>query len=458
MRYISNTNKDCQEMLRTIGVSSVDDLFADIPADVALRDEFHLPPPHSEQELVKKLRTLSRLNASNDEYVSFLGAGAYDHFVPAVVRHFTSRGEFFTAYTPYQPEISQGTLQAIFEFQTLICQLTDMDVANASMYDGASALAEAVLMGQRINDRADVLISKAVHPDYRQVTRTYIGQLGMNLREIALTAQGATDLADIRSQISDRTSSVVVQYPNFFGVIEELAELAATAHQHGAILIVAVPEPLSLGLLTPPGKFGADIVVGEAQSFGNALSYGGPYVGFFAIKNDPKNKIVRKMPGRLAGETVDTEGKRAFVLTLSTREQHIKREHATSNICSNEALCALAATIYLSTLGKQGLRDLARLNFTKAEYAKKAITSLDGYTLLFERPTFNEFAVKTPIAADIINQQLFEQRIIGGLDLKRYYPEFGDAMLFCVTEQQSKEQIDALVNVLKTVERESEVI
>ena len=313
MRYIPNTAKDCQEMLQTIGVTSVDDLFADIPAPIRLQRDLDLPAPQSELEVMKTLRSLSTMNASVDEYVSFLGAGAYNHFVPAVVKHLITRGEFLTAYTPYQPEISQGTLQAIFEFQTLICQLTGMDVANASMYDGASALAEAVLMGQRLNNRPHVLISKAVHPDYRQVVQTYTRQLGLTLHTLDLTPSGKTDIEAIRSNISDQTSSIVVQYPNFFGVVEELAALTDLAHEHGALLIATIPEPVSLGILAPPGKFGVDIVVGEAQSFGNNLSYGGPYVGFFAIKNDPKGKILRKMPGRLAGETTDADGQRGFV-------------------------------------------------------------------------------------------------------------------------------------------------
>ena len=458
MRYIPNTAADCQEMLGTIGVNSVDDLFADIPAALKLQRDLRLPAPHSEMEVMKTLRTLSAMNASVDDYVSFLGAGAYNHFIPAVVKHLISRGEFLTAYTPYQPEISQGTLQAIFEFQTLICQLTGMDVANASMYDGASALAEAVLMGQRVNNRSKVLISKAVHPDYRQVVQTYTQQLELSLQEIGITSQGTTDIEALRAAISDHASSVVVQYPNFFGVIEELSALADAAHEHGALLIVAVLEPVALGLLTAPGQFGVDIVVGEAQSFGNNLSYGGPYVGFFGIKNDAKGKILRKMPGRLAGETTDADGQRGFVLTLSTREQHIKREKATSNICTNEALCALACTIHLCLLGKQGLKELALQNFQKAEYAKRAICALPGYELVFQGPTFNEFAVKTPLTVDLINPKLLEHKMIGGVNLQQFYPEFGEAMLFCVTEQHTKAEIDALANVLHTIERESEVL
>lgn len=458
MRYIPNTTADCQEMLGAVGVGSVDDLFADIPAALKLRYDLRLPAPHSEMEVVKTLRALSAMNASVDEYVSFLGAGAYNHFIPAVVKHLISRGEFLTAYTPYQPEISQGTLQAIFEFQTLICQLTGMDVANASMYDGASALAEAVLMGQRVNNRSHVLLSRGIHPDYRQVVQTYTQQLDISLQEIEVTSRGTTDLDAISRAISDHTSSVVVQYPNFFGVIEELSALADTAHKHGALLIAAIPEPVSLGLLAAPGQFGVDIVVGEAQSFGNNLSYGGPYVGFFGIKNDPKGKILRKMPGRLAGETTDADGNRGFVLTLSTREQHIKREKATSNICTNEALCALACTIHLCLLGKQGLKELALQNFQKAEYAKQAICALPGYEVLFQGPTFNEFAVKTPFAVEVINQKLLEHKMIGGVNLQQLYPEFGEAILFCVTEQHSKVEIDALVNALHAIERESEVL
>ncbi len=455
MRYIPNTARECQEMLDTIGVPSVDALFADIPESVRLRKELELPPPHSEMEIVRKLCALSDMNASADEYVSFLGAGAYNHFVPSVVKHLVARGEFLTAYTPYQPEIAQGTLQAIFEFQTLICQLTGMDVANASMYDGASALAEAVLMAQRINNRSEVIMAAGVHPDYRQVTRTYMQQLGISIHDMGVTSQGKTDIGALCSLISGKTSSVVVQYPNFFGVIEDLAKLAELAHEYEALLIVAVPEPVSLGLLAPPGQFGADIVVGEAQSFGNHLNYGGPYVGFFAIKRDPKGKVIRKMPGRLAGETTDLDGKRGFVLTLSTREQHIKRERATSNICTNAALCALACTIHLSLLGKQGLKELAYQNFQKAEYTKKMICELDGYELLFNGPTFNEFVVKTPLPVDFINQRLLNQKVIGGLNLQTDYPELGDAMLLCVTEQHTKDAIDSFVTLLNTIKEES---
>ncbi len=451
MRYIPNTEQERQEMLAAIGVSSVDDLFADIPASVALDRDLQLPAPMAEPDVMRHLRSLSRLNGSADEYVSFLGAGAYNHFVPAAVKHLISRGEFATAYTPYQPEIAQGTLQAIFEFQTLICQLTGMDAANASMYDGASAVAEAILMAQRVNDRSEALIATSLHPDYCQVVKTYTKQTDISLKEIGLAADGSFDLAALRAQISERTACVVVQSPNFFGGIEDLAAIAAVAHERGALLIVAVAEPVSLGLLASPGQFGADIVVGEAQAFGNQISYGGPYIGFFAIKSDPKGKIIRKMPGRLVGETTDLDGKRGFVLTLSTREQHIKREKATSNICSNEALCALAATIHLSLLGRQGLKELARQNFSNAEYAKREIAKLPGYELLFTRPTFNEFAVKTPISADDITHRLLDHKLIGGVNLTPYYPQFGHAMLLCVTEQHRKDDIDRLVRLLHEI-------
>ncbi len=458
MRYIPNTEKECQEMLRTIGADSIEALFSDIPDAVTLQRELDLPSPRSEMEILKIFRDLSAMNASADEYVSFLGAGAYHHFVPSVVKHLVTRGEFATAYTPYQPEIAQGTLQAIFEFQTLMCQLTGMDVANASMYDGASALAEAVLMAQRMNNRSDVLIANAVHPEYRQVVETYTRQLGVTIHELGTTSQGRTDFGAISAMISGRTSSVVVQYPNFFGVIEDLAKLAQMAHEYDALLIVAVPEPVSLGLLSPPGKFGVDIVAGEAQSFGNNLNYGGPYVGFFAMKSDPKGKLIRKMPGRLAGETTDRDGKRGFVLTLSTREQHIKRERATSNICTNEALCALAATIHLSLLGRQGVKELANQNFQKSQYAKTSICALNGYELLFDGPTFNEFVVKTPLPVDFIQTQLMEQKIVGGYNLQTSYPAYGDAMLVCVTEQHSKDDIDTFVSALRNMEQESEVL
>ncbi|HWP46832.1 MAG TPA: aminomethyl-transferring glycine dehydrogenase subunit GcvPA [Candidatus Limnocylindrales bacterium] len=445
MRYIPNTDKDRQEMLKKIGVQSVEELFSDIPESIRLKRKLNLPAALSEKELIEELKALSALNTPVEEYISFLGAGAYYHFIPSLINHLVSRSEFYTAYTPYQPEISQGTLQAIFEYQTLICQLTGMEVANASMYDGSTGLAEAVLMAHRINERPEVILSTGIHPEYRMVLKTYVKHFGITIREVGFTEKGTTDLEVCRSLTNPNTSAVVVQYPNFFGCIEDLARVSRMAKEAGALFIVVVTEPIALGILKAPGDFGADIVVGEGQSLGNPLNFGGPYVGFFAVRQE----YLRKMPGRLAGETTDLEGKRGYVLTLSTREQHIRREKATSNICTNEALCALINTIYLCTLGKQGIRELAIQNLQKAHYARQTLGQLKGYKLLFDGPVFNEFVIQTPRPLPEINQILLENKIIGGLDLSRFYPELTNCMLVCVTENHSKGHIDNLVEVLK---------
>jgi glycine dehydrogenase subunit 1 len=445
MEYIPNTEADCRAMLDAIGVRSSDELFADIPQKLKLKRGLNLAPPLSETGLRKHMKGLAGKNADVDQYSSFLGAGAYNHFIPAAVSHLVFRAEFYTAYTPYQPELSQGTLQAIYEYQTLICQLTGMEVANASMYDGSSALAEAVLMAHRINDRQEVVLPLAAHPEYRTVCRTYVNKLGLHLREVPYTDQGTTDLKKVKAALSDHTCAVVIQSPNFFGVLESLDELAEAAHRVGALLIVAVAEPVSFGIVRSPGECGADIVVGEGQAFGNHLNFGGPYLGFFASKE----AHLRSMPGRLVGQTEDKTGRVGYVLTLCTREQHIRREKATSNICTNEGLCALAATVHLSLLGRAGLRELALLNLRKAAYAKEAISKLRGYESRFASPTFNEFVVRvkrrTPAQ---VNRALLAKEIIGGLDLGRFYPELSDCLLICVTEQNSREEIDALCKAM----------
>ncbi|MDD5559305.1 aminomethyl-transferring glycine dehydrogenase subunit GcvPA [Candidatus Methylomirabilis sp.] len=445
MEYIPNTEADCRAMLDAIGVRSSEELFADIPQKLKLKRGLNLAPPLSETGLRKHMKELAGKNADVDQYASFLGAGAYNHFIPAAVSHLVFRSEFYTAYTPYQPELSQGTLQAIYEYQTLICQLTGMEVANASMYDGSSSLAEAVLMAHRINGRREVVLPMAVHPEYRTVCRTYVSKLGLHLHEVPYTDQGATDLKQVKATLSDRTCAVVVQSPNFFGVLESLDELAEVAHSAGALLIVVVAEPVSFGIVRSPGEYGADIVVGEGQAFGNHLNFGGPYLGFFASKQ----AYVRSMPGRLVGRTEDKVGRSGYVLTLSTREQHIRREKATSNICTNEGLCALAATVHLSLLGRAGLRELALLNLRKTAYTKDAISKLSGYELPFAGPTFNEFVVRvkkrTPAQ---VNRALLAKGIIGGVELGRFYPELSDCLLLCVTEQNSREEIDALCKAM----------
>lgn len=445
MQYIPNTEADCRAMLDAIGARSSDELFADIPQKLRLKRGLNLAPPLSEAGLRRHMRGLAGKNADVEQYPSFLGAGAYHHFIPAAVSHLVFRSEFYTAYTPYQPELSQGTLQAIYEYQTLVCQLTGMEVANASMYDGSSGLAEAVLMAHRINGRREVVLPLTVHPEYRTVCRTYVGNLGLQLCGTPYTDQGTTDLKQVKAMLSDRTSAVVIQSPNFFGVLESLDELAEAAHRVGALLIVVVAEPVSFGIVRSPGESGADIVVGEGQSFGNDLNFGGPYLGFFASKD----AYLRNMPGRLVGQTTDHAGRTGYVLTLATREQHIRREKATSNICTNEGLCALAATVHLSLLGRAGLRELALLNLRKAAYAKHAISALRGCELRFAGPTFNEYVVRvnkrTPAQ---VNRALLAKGIVGGLELGRFYPELSDCLLICVTEQNSREEIDALCKTM----------
>ena len=444
MRYIPNTDADCRKMLDAIGVRSVEDLFADIPAAVRLKRPLRIPPALSEADLAKSMGSLAAKNADVGRYSSFLGAGCYNHFSPAIIGHLISRGEFLTAYTPYQPEISQGTLQAMYEYQTLICQLTGMEVSNASMYEGASATAEAILMAHRVTGRNEVVVARSVHPEYRQVTHSYAQQINLSFKEVPFTPVGTADLKKAKGLLSDKTACLVVQNPNFFGVVEDLTELAAAAHAVGALLVVAVPEPVSLGILKPPGECGADIVAGEGQALGVPMSYGGPYLGFFATQE----KYIRQMPGRLVGATEDREGRTGYVLTLATREQHIRREKATSNICTSEALIALIATIYMQTLGKNGLREVALQNLRKASYAKEKLARVKGCGLRFSAPTFNEFVVQVKKRPADVLKGLLKKQIIGGLELGGFYPELKDCLLVCVTEQNSREEIDALAKTM----------
>ena len=441
MNFIPNTEKETKEMLKTIGVSGIHALFRDIDRKIILPKDLNLPKPLSEFELRNLMLGMSRENKIK---TSFLGAGSYSHFIPSVVNHVISRSEFYTAYTPYQPEISQGVLQSIFEYQTMICELTGMDVANASMYDGASALAESVVMAKYIKGRDEILISKSVHPEHREVAETYAKGHDIKIREIEFR-DGVTSIEDLKNKITENTAAVIVQNPNFFGCIENLGEIGKIAHSKDSLFIVNITEPTSLGLLRPPGESGADIVVGEGQSFGNPVNFGGPYLGIIATKME----FMRKIPGRLVGETTDTEGRRGFILTLQAREQHIRREKASSNICTNEALCALAASVHLAMLGK-GLKDLAGLNLQKAHYAYEKITSLNGYGGLSKKPFYNEFVIKCKDSKKA-NAELLKNDIVGGLDLGRFYPELKNYMLFCVTEVVSKEEIDRLVDVLEGV-------
>ncbi len=445
-RYIPHTEKDCREMLETIGVKRVEDLFETVPAKDRLSRPLNLPEPLSEPDLLRHLQGLQSPAFSGVRWSSFLGGGAYHHFVPAVVSHLASRSEFYTAYTPYQPEISQGTLQAIFEYQTLICQLTGMEVSNASMYDGASSIAEATLMAYRITKRRKILLSQAVHPEYRRVIETYINPDHQEIISIPYRkGEGRTDGDALNRLLDGEVSAVVVQSPNFFGVIEDLEQMAEKVHRLEGLLAVAFSEAIAYGLLKPPGAMGADIVSGEGQSLGIPVSYGGPFLGIFATRE----KIVRNMPGRLVGETVDLEGKRGFVLTLATREQHIRRERATSNICTNEGLCALMATIYLSSLGKEGLRELAIMNVSKAEYAKKRVSQIRGCKMAFSSPTFNEFVLQVEKKLEEILEALKKEKILGGLNLGKFYPELSHHLLVTVTEMNTKEEIDHWAEALR---------
>ena len=448
MRFIPHTEQDIREMLETIGIQNVDQLFNGIPAGLRLGDTpLRLPSALSESEVVDKLRQIQKRNPDPEEMSSFLGAGAYRHYSPAVIGSLIQRGEFSTSYTPYQAEVSQGTLQAIFEFQTMIAMLTGMDVVNASMYDGASALAEAVLMAHRINKKSEYLIASSVHPEYRQTVETYLRGTNHQLVNVPYDSTGKTDLEFILKNLNNRVSAVVLQSPNFFGIVEEYEELGKELAEQGTLLIVVVAEPLSLGILKPPGERLADIVVGEAQSFGLPVSYGGPYAGFFATRE----KFVRQMPGRLAGETVDRRGRRSFVLTLSTREQFIRREKATSNICTNQGLCMLAVTIYLAVMGKQGLRELALLNLSKTDYMKNKLSKVQGFEMQFSGDTFNEIVLKCPKPANEIRDALLEYKILAGLPLGNYYPALDDSLLLCATELNTVEDIDRLAEKLETL-------
>lgn len=440
MRYIPNSPGERRSMLADIGLDSIEDLFDQIPEQLKLKEDIGIGNPMSEPELLEYFRDLASENRI--DYQSFLGAGAYSHFIPVIIDSLISRAEFFTAYTPYQPELSQGTLQYTFEFQTMICQLTGMEVANSSLYDGSTAVAEAVLMANRVTRRSRLLIADTVHPQYREVVSAYTKNLGLTIDHVDHTDAGTLDPKALG--IDKDTAAVVVQSPNFFGCIEDLAAIADVAHDAGALLVVALAEPMSLGVLKPPGACGADIVAGETQSFGIPLSFGGPYCGMFATLD----KHVRQMPGRLVGEARDSEGRRGYVLTLSTREQHIRREKATSNICTNQGLFALMATVYLATMGKRGVQEVARQNLQKAHYAASEISKINGFGQKFTAPFFNEFVVRTPRPANEIIEGLLDRKIIGGIGLEPYYPEMRDSMLVCVTETAKKEAIDKLVSAL----------
>lgn len=437
-QFIACTDGQQREMLDDIGLKSIDGLFDDIPGEVRLGRPLDLPEAMPEMELAAHMQRLSEKNANTVHHTCFLGAGAYDHYIPSVINHLISRQEFYTAYTPYQPEISQGTLQAIFEYQTMICMLTGMDVSNASLYDGATALAEAASMACNAAGRSEVLMASSVHPESREVLKTYSRFAGRSVREYGYKG-GIADLEDLERQMSENTAAVIIQTPNFFGLIENIQELADIAHKNKSLLIVSC-DPVSLALLKSPGESGADIVAGEGQSLGNPLSFGGPYLGFLAAKSP----LLRKMPGRIVGETVDRNGKRAFVLTIQTREQHIRREKATSNICSNQSLNALTATIYLTVLGKAGLAKVASLCVQKAHYAYRKLIDTGLFSPVFNAPFFKEFAVKYKGRIEDLNSGLLKHGIIGGHALEKDYPELRDTWLVAVTEKRTKQEIDNL--------------
>ncbi|HET6974223.1 MAG TPA: aminomethyl-transferring glycine dehydrogenase subunit GcvPA [Pyrinomonadaceae bacterium] len=444
MRYIPNSPEERSEMLEAMGLGSAEALFDSIPEDLRLKRPLNTPAALSEIELLDRFEQMGARNAGAGR-ISFMGGGAYSHYIPTIVDHILSRSEFFTAYTPYQPEISQGTLQVIFEFQTLVCQLTGMEVANASMYDGSTALAEAVLMAERVTKRSKAVASTATHPQYLEVINTYVQHAGIHLELVPFDEKTGQSWQALAGAIDDETAALVVQSPNFFGCIEDLSALADAAHAKGALLIVAITEAMSLGLLKSPGACGADIVVAEGQSFGVPLSFGGPYVGLFATRE----KYARQIPGRLVGEAYDKKGRRGFVLTLATREQHIRREKATSNICTNEGLIALAATVYLETMGRRGVQEAAHQCAQKAAYAARAIAKLNGYSLPFTGPYFNEFVVRAPgRAVDLLSKLGKQNNIDGGIALSRFIPDRPNDFLVCVTETNSREQINQLVQAL----------
>ena len=432
-------------MLEEIGVESIDDLFASIPEEYRLRGALNIPRQQSESEILDRFKNFAAENAGG--YASFLGAGAYRHYRPVIIDSLVQRGEFLTSYTPYQPEISQGTLQAMFEFQTMICELTGMEIANASMYDGSTGAAEAMMMAVRVTGRDKAVIARTVHPEYREVIHTYAQHQEIPSSEVGYGPDGRVDIRALEAAVTNETACVIIQSPNFFGTIEDVAAIAEVAHAKGALLIVSIAEAVSLGIVRPPVE--ADIVSLEAQSLGVALSYGGPYCGVIACKE----KFLRQMPGRIVGETKDMDGKRGYVLTLSTREQHIRREKATSNICTNQALVAMMVTIFLTVYGKEGLRELAEHNLAKAAYLKNTLASIEGTKVLFEgAPHFHEFVVELPAAAAEVNPALLEQKIIGGLPLAKWYPELGpNATLWCATETTTREQMDAAARVLQGV-------
>lgn len=446
MSYIPNTPEDQRIMLDTLDLPDLEALLEPVPENVRLRRQLDLPAALGEPDLKRLMSRMAARNANLDTTISFLGAGTYDHAIPSVVPHLQRRSEFVTSYTPYQPEVSQGMLQAIYEFQTMVCQITDLDIANASLYDGATAMVEAVLLALGPGGRGEVVISRGVDPQYRRVLRTYAHARGFKVSEVP-TLDGLTDLEALNEAVTSTTSAVVIQQPNFFGGIEDMSAIEPIAHKGKAVFVATITEPASLGLLSTPGEYGADLAVGELMSFGNTMSFGGPALGFMAARQ----KYMRFLPGRLVGQTVEEGGEKrtGYVLTLQTREQHIRRERATSNICTNQSLLAVGATIYLAALGKQGFRDLAELCLQKAHYAFREITALPGFQAKFSSPFFDEFVIESPVRIGQLQRQFEQAGLLGGYPLAQDYPELANALLFCVTETRTRADIDLLVSVLK---------
>lgn len=444
--YIPHTPEDEQEMLETVGLSSLEDLFSDIPKDIALNRELDMKPSMSEIEVLDYLTEMANKNVTIDDMTCFLGAGAYDHYIPTIIDHILSRSEFYTSYTPYQPEISQGTLQYLFEYQTMISNLTGLEIANASLYDGGTAIAEAALMAASVARKDEIIVSKTVKPDARKVLETYAHVQNLKVIEVDMK-DGVTDLEALEGLVGDNTAAVIVQSPNFFGLIEDIQATADITHKAKKAALIASVDPISLGVLKRPGDLGADIVVGEGQAMGIPLAFGGPYLGFIATTK----KFMRKIPGRIVGQTEDLDGKRSYVLTLASREQHIRREKATSNICSNQGLNVLAATIYMITLGKEGFREVALKTTQKAHYAYEQLTKSGKFKPVFDKPFFKEFVVSSDLEADKVNEELAKENILGGYHLGKDYPQYENSIMYAVTEKRTKEEIDKLSNVLEGI-------
>ncbi|MFZ5519337.1 MAG: aminomethyl-transferring glycine dehydrogenase subunit GcvPA [Candidatus Zhuqueibacterota bacterium] len=447
MPYIPNTDADRRAMLERIGVKNFEELIANIPDDLRFKGDFNLPEPLSEMEIFREMNQIGRCNQTATDAVSFLGGGAYDHFIPAAVGHIISRPEFYTAYTPYQPEVSQGTLQAIYEYQSMIAELMEMEVANASMYDGGSALAEAAMMALAETRKKKILLSRTVHPYYRHIIKTYCHGLGADIQLVEMD-NGITSLADLKAKADRDTAAIIIEHPNFLGYLEQVFEIDAIAKEIDAMFITS-NDPISLGALEPPGRYGVDVATGEGQCLGNSLNFGGPYLGVFAAKE----KYIRRMPGRIVGATEDKQGRSGFVLTFQTREQHIRREKATSNICTNQALNALAATVYLALMGKQGIQEVASLCLQNSHYLAEQIQQLDNYKLAFTAPFFKEFVVKTPIAPDKVINKLVDYNIFAGIDLTRFDMGIQDGLLIAVTEKRTKDEMDLFVDALSKIKK-----